>query len=73
MQLDFIGTFVNGHPTVGTLTWPSGDASACQMKNGKCSGKKVSAAGREIKGKFDWTFDHDDHSFTFGNLKEVFW
>jgi hypothetical protein len=63
----FKGKFENGHPAgPGTLSWSNGDECSGQMKNGICSGKRRTSAGVETEGIFDWSFDHDDHSFKFG-------
>ncbi len=65
----FLGNFVkNSVSGEGKIYWENGDVCDGLIQGSTCSGKKTTASGTSTKGKFDFSFDHNDHQYNFGKL-----
>jgi len=62
-----IGYFIQDKPKgKGIIYWRNGDKCSGLFEDNICNGKKTTAFGTEINGKFEWSFEHQRHTFVYG-------
>ncbi len=61
-----LGNFVRGEPHGnGKLQWKNGEICKGEILGSICKGTKITGAGQESIGVYQWSFDHENHLFRY--------